>query len=106
MESAKFDTLTRRLSGAGSSRRQTLRALGNILLGGALSGVAARLGRAEDAEAKAKQHKGKQHEAKPKPKRKPQVERQGHDQLQAEGKGKKKKHKKPKPLPPECQHCN
>ena len=73
-------------------------------LGGALTGVALRLGLTEPAEAKAKKHKAKSAHKRHRP-----DERDDRGQLQAQGKGKKKKHKKPKPpppLPPECQHCN
>jgi hypothetical protein len=39
------------MSDAGSSRRQALRALGSMLIGGALGGVTSRLGLAEVATA-------------------------------------------------------
>ncbi len=82
MEMKRFDSFTRRLSGAGSSRRQALQLLGTMLFGGVLTGVAARFGLTE-GEAKAKRHKAKR-----KQKRAPQAERKAHGQLQAEGKRK------------------
>ena len=94
MDMEQFDIFTRQLSGAGSSRRQALRALRGMLLAGALTGVAARLGLADVAEANNKKHK-----AKSKQKRKPQAERKAQGKLQAEGKGKKKRHRKPKASP-------
>ena len=51
MELETFDAFTRRLKDAGS-RRQALRALGSVLFGSALGGVAVRLGLVRDAEAK------------------------------------------------------
>jgi hypothetical protein len=56
MEIDQFDALTRTLSSAGSSRRQALRALGSVLLGGSFGGVATRLGLTENAAAKPKKH--------------------------------------------------
>jgi hypothetical protein len=105
MEHERFDSFTRQLSGAGSSRRRALQMLGTMLFGGGLTEVAARLGLADDAAAKAKKPKSK---AKTKAKRKSQAERQRPGPLQAEkrGKGKKGKKKPPAPLPPGCQSCN
>ena len=104
MDMEQFDDLTRRLGGAGSSRRSVLRAVGDVLLGGTLGGVAARLGLVVGAAAKPK---GKKHKAKPKQKRPSQAERNPRGQLQTEGKRKKKRKKKePPPLPPECRDCN
>ncbi|MDF3040969.1 MAG: hypothetical protein K0Q71_3675, partial [Thermomicrobiales bacterium] len=48
MEHERFDSFTRRLSGAGSSRRQALQLLGTMLFGGVLTGIAARIGLADD----------------------------------------------------------
>ena len=103
MESEQFDTLTRRLSGTGSSRRHTLRTLGAMLFASTLTGVAVRLGLADVMEAKPKHKKAKSAHKRHRP-----DERNEHGRVEAQGKGKKKKHKKPKPqpLPPECQHCN
>ena len=86
MESDRFDALTRTLTSAGSSRRQALRALGSVLLGGALGSVATRLGWTEDAEAKAKKHQ----KAKSKRQSKARTEHRKHRQFQAEGKHKGK----------------
>lgn len=97
MENEQFDTLTRQLSDAGSSRRQALRALAGVFLGGALGGVAARLGLTEVAAAKAKRHV-----AKPKQKRRSQAERRAQGQLQTEGKRKGKKKRKKPNLKPLC----
>jgi hypothetical protein len=61
MEIATFDALTRTLSGTDASRRQALRVLGSVLLGGALRGVAGQLGFAGETEATAKK-RGKGHD--------------------------------------------
>ena len=113
MENDQFDALIRTLSGADSSRRETLRVLRGMLLGGALSGVVARLGLGEGAAAKGKKHQ----KAKSKRQRKARTEHRQHGQFQAEGqhkgkgKGKHHKHKPrdptpPPPLPPGCENCN
>src|SRR3954462_9172668 len=92
MENDQFDALIRTLSDAGSSRRQTLRVLRGMLIGGALSGVVARLGLGEVAAAKGKKHQ----KGKSKRQRKARTEHQQHGQFQAESKhkrnGKKGKH--------------
>lgn len=106
MDLDRFDGFTRQFNGVGSSRQQVLRALGGMLLGGALSGLAARLGLSEDAEAKPKRHQAK-------PKR-PKREHRQAGELQTEGKGRKKRKKKKRcsdltaPLCQACQeaHCN
>jgi hypothetical protein len=113
MENDQFDALIRTLSGADSSRRETLRVLRGMLLGGALSGVVARLGLGEGAAAKGKKHQ----KAKSKRQRKARTEHWQHGQFEAEGqhkgKGKGKHHKHrphdptpPPPLPPGCENCN
>jgi hypothetical protein len=99
MENEQFDDLTRHLGGAGSSRRQTLRALGSVLLGGTLGSVAARLGLGDVAEAK------KKRKEKPNRNRQSQAERKARGQLQAEGKRKGKgkgKQDKRNRKPPGC----
>ncbi|MDF3040963.1 MAG: hypothetical protein K0Q71_3669 [Thermomicrobiales bacterium] len=65
MEMEQFDDLTRRLGGAGSSRRQALRALAGALLGGTLDSVPARLGLVAGAEGEARG--GRHHEPGPEP---------------------------------------
>jgi hypothetical protein len=103
LETEQFDALTRRLGGAGPSRRQALWALGSVLLSGALGSVAASLGLVTDAEATAN---GKNRKAKPKPRRAAHTVEKERGRLQAEGKGKKKRKKrKPPPLPPGCRDC-
>ena len=111
MEMEQFDDLTRHLSGAGSSRRQALRALGGALFGSALAGVAARLGVTEGA-AKAKKHGGKAkrtHQDLAHPSQERQAPEPPHPKaasgVQSEGKGKGKGHHKPPPLPPGCEDC-
>jgi len=94
VEMEQFDDLTRRLSGAGPSRRQALGALAGALLGGTLGGVATRLGLADVAEATPTKRK-----AKSKPKRHAQAERKAQSRLQAEGKKKGKKRRKKKSPP-------
>jgi hypothetical protein len=100
MENDEFDALTRTLSGAGSSRRQALRALGRALFGGTLGGVATRLGLDDVATAKSKKPKkhGKRHD-----------DRKASGALHAAGKKGKKHnnkhhHKKPKDPPQLCDH--
>jgi hypothetical protein len=94
MDHENFDALIRAVAGGPEPRRAILR----VLAGGVLTGLAARLGPGEDAEAK-KRHK-------------PNADRKQPKHLQAAGKGHKKHksrhHHKPKevpPLPPGCQHC-
>jgi hypothetical protein len=84
MEMDEFDAFTRRLGGAGSSRRMALRALGGALLAGALTGAAGRLGLAEETEVKKTSG------------RTPRAERKPHGRAQSEdkGKGKRKKRRK------------
>jgi hypothetical protein len=98
MDMEQFDSLTRRLGAAGSSRRLALRSLGGVLLGGAFGSVSARLGLAEVAAARPKQNK-----AKPKRQRAARAAEARHGKLQAEGKRKKKRDKKrdKKPKPDE-----
>jgi hypothetical protein len=100
MELEQFDDLTRRLSGAGFPRRQARRALGAVLFGSALAGVAARLGLAEIATAKPRGNKRKA-----KPKRPSNAEQRAQGQLQTEGKRKGKKGKKKPPKPPRPTPC-
>jgi hypothetical protein len=85
MDDRDVDALVRLLA-AGETRRAALR----LLAGGALAGLAARLGLAEGAEAK------KQRQRRPEPKRQ--------DKLQPEGKrkGKKQGKNKAKPRPKPC----
>src|SRR5918995_6203136 len=83
MEIETFDAITRGL-GAGSLRRQALRALGGTLLAGALAGAAGRLGLTEETEAKQT------------PGRTPRAERKPHGSLRSEGKGKSKRKKRRK----------
>lgn len=92
MDYERFDHLLRDAAYAPSSRRTVYL----LLAGGALGGVAARLGLTDGTEAKAKHQKAKRAH-----KRKSQPERKAQGQIQAEGKGKKKRHKKPK-SPAEC----
>jgi hypothetical protein len=104
MEIERFDAMTRRMSGGGSSRRQALRVVAGAVLGGALASAAARLGLVDDAAAKAKKHR-----TEPKRKHKSQAEANRQGQLQVEGRRKKKRKKRDKepkpPLPPRCQNC-
>ena len=83
MEMETFDAITRGL-GAGSPRRQALRALGGALLAGALAGAAGRLGLIGETEAKQR------------PGRTPRAERKPHGSLRSEGKGKGKRKKRRK----------
>src|SRR5918995_4220077 len=83
MEIETFDAITRGL-GAGSLRRQALRALGGTLLAGALAGAAGRLGLTEETEAKQT------------PGRTPRAERKPHGRLQGESEGKSKRKKRRK----------
>src|SRR5262245_22164505 len=59
MDIEQFDALTRRLSSGASSRRQTLRILGGVLVATALGAMASRLGAVEETEANAKPHNQK-----------------------------------------------
>jgi hypothetical protein len=86
MDHRNFDALTRAAMAEGGTRRALLR----LLAGGALAGVAARLGLTEDAAAKSRKHK----QAKGKQQRTAEAQRHGYGQLQAEGKRKKKRKKK------------
>lgn len=109
MDTKRFDDVARSLSEEHPSRRQALRALAGVLLGGALGGVGTRLGLVDVTEAKPKTRKAKPNpKTKAKPRRKPQARRRSGGPVWAErkGKGKKKSKKKPPPLPPGCQNCN
>jgi hypothetical protein len=112
MEHEQFDELTRHLSGAGSSRRHTPRALGGALLGIALGTEASRLGLAEETDAKAKRHSGKPQRNDQQPvhvsqERQAQPHPTSSGGVQSEGKGKGKgkvkgRHKPPKHPRPPC----
>jgi hypothetical protein len=102
MDLDRFDGFTRQLSGAGSSRRHVARALGSLLLGGSLTGVAARLGLTEGTEAKPQRHHAK-------PRRQDRAQPQAGG-LHTAGKGKHKKKRKHKQqcnelTAPLCQDC-
>jgi hypothetical protein len=90
MDHGRFDDLTRSVSGASESRRAVLR----LLTGGAMAGLAARLGLADETGANDRYDKRK---AKPhrKARRPGAVQTQGKHKGKGNGKGKKKA--KPKP---------
>jgi hypothetical protein len=100
MDLDQFDGFTRQLHDPSSARRSLLRALGSMILGGALSGVVARLGLTEDAAAKPKRHQSRR-------KHRDQEHRPAGG-LQTEGKRKKKRKRKKQCselTAPLCQPC-
>jgi hypothetical protein len=113
MESHQFDLLTQKLSGPNVSRRRVAHTFAVALAGGALAGLATRLGLTGSA-AKQK-HASRKHARHAS--HHPASRHQHADDPHSQGKGQKhhksKKRKDPKspssppsPLPPGCQNCN